>query len=913
VAAGAVTPPEGFVLEGEPPPAAAQGGAGAAPVAPAGFVLEAAPSPAGPVSEAVRAKIAGPLGRKTAQAAAEIARQMDPGVDYSGVADPFIRAQYSFLDTPEEKTKFLRDKYGAENVSQDSFGRDVVTIRGRQIAFLPRGGKDSGKEGSASSAWGDVAGEVLPTAGMVGGAILAAPANILTGPVPVASIVGSGIGGAVGKSGNKLVKQAMGANLQSSEETAKDIVTEVPKGMAAEGVARAVNLLGRSALGPFRPDAIFGPWSESAKARWGEQMEAVDAAREMGLKPKIGTVAPAAGLTQRVQNAGFRLFGDDLAFKNRPILEATAEALSGGRATPMGPQETDALNHAIVRRVDAAISDAEAQASTAISDAEQALGAKMDAIGQRVGAPQAGLSAQVSKDIGAAKDVFQERASRLYAPIDALAGKPVVPTEGIKEEMRKIISEGPKKADGTPALASDTIKKFAADIEQLAPHASFQEMQIMRSTFADRSALDALNAGLSQGQAKRLWLASDKAFDDAISNLSGPNAQAAVNALRRADRFYAAGMKRFSNLNVEALYKDATERGAVSADNVANYIAQPGMAEKFSKIAKTLSPQTLSNVGAVRWQEMVSQARDPVSGDISGRRLVRIFDDMGPVLDKLYGGTEAERMRKAASQFAALGGHIEALPAASGEPLDAAIRSAVEKQAETDAFMKRNFVQALRSEGPMSLKAAQWLTEPDNRLLLRQALSEIGPGTPEGQGLKEYLARKIFSSMQVGASRGAERHGSFELMGEPLQRELNRYGRPYLNEVFGQGWTEEAYKFAHAAEVATRKNPVDSGGLAAATVGLHWIRNLGEVMRYLTVGELLQSESMMTYLSRGVQNEGANFLARWMGQITRATTAAGAEHLPKQAAEETRGYHNRLNRAVSDSQLERAANGAFGR
>src|SRR5258708_29930367 len=124
---------------------------------------------------AIVARQAGALGRKAASATADTLKQMDSDVDYSGVTGAGLRAEYGFMDTPEEKQAYLKKHFGAENVSQDSFGRDVVTINGQKVAFLPRGGREEGKKGSAKASWADVASDVAPAAGMTaGGARVAA-------------------------------------------------------------------------------------------------------------------------------------------------------------------------------------------------------------------------------------------------------------------------------------------------------------------------------------------------------------------------------------------------------------------------------------------------------------------------------------------------------------------------------------------------------------------------------------------------------------------------------------------------------------------------------------------------------------------------------------------------------------------
>lgn len=887
---------------------------------PDGFVLDqpqnTAPEQKGPVSEQLRARVAGPLGRKTAQAASDTLRQMDEGVDYSGVAAPSLRAQYGFLDTPEEKQAFLSEHFGKENVSTDSFGRDVVTINGQKVAFLPRGGKDQGKEGRLGSAWADVASDALPVAGMTAGSVIGAPGG------PLGSMTGSGLGGAVGKAGNKLVKQAMGMNRQSSEDTAKDIVMEVPKGAVAQGAAEVLGLAGRSLVrGPFREGSIFGPITKRGKESFGKAQEGVEEARELGLKPKVGTYSPNASFTQRVQNAGFRIFGDDTVGKNRPIIEREAKKLTGGELKNT-PQGTESINQTVSGKIDSIVSTAERAASDAEKAASEHLKAAEGAITSTVGIPKGNLGARVAEDIQGARQAFADKASELYAPLDAYAGKPIVPTSGLKAMMQKILGEGPSTAGANPApvFASDAIKKFAGEIEKLPETITFQQMQVVRSILRDRSAVEALNAGLSERQAARLSSSADSAFDSAANSVTkeaktgntfasatdiiqkqagAQNVENAVRALRRADKFYAAGMKRFNDLQVEAMVKDATRSGFVEPEKVASRIAQPGMGDKLRRIAKVLSPETLGQVGAAKWKQMLSESTSPLTGNVSGRMLADRLKKMGSTLETLYGKEEAGRMASYAEELAALNGEIPA-NALEKANLSEVVRGAILAKEASNEVMSRGFVNALKSDGPQSLTAAQWLTEPEHRLPMRQAMAAFGPQSMEVKQLKEYLARRIFSSMEVEAKRGAEHHGTTEIMGEPLQKELNRYGRPYLEEVFGKDWTEAAYKLARQAEVATRKNPSDSGGIAAAAVGLHPLRHLGEIARYFTAGELLSTEPMITYLSKGFGGKGMDTIQSAAGVATTAGAAYEAEEMPKRSADRVRGMEEHAKRVFKD-------------
>src|SRR5260221_11285792 len=292
---------------------------------------------------------------------------------------------------------------------------------------------------------------------------------------------------------------------------------EFPVGAGAQTLGEVGALVGRSLLrGPFREGSIFGPLTERSKEVFRKGQIDVAESRELGLKPKVGTYSPNASFTQRVQNAGFRLFGDDLTLKNRPILTGEAGKLTG---CPLSnaPAQNEAINRSVSARTDSLVKTATDAANAAQTQAEALLKATEDSISATQGPTSANLGASVSNDVRLSKTAFRLKAAELYAPVDALAGKPVVPFAGLKDTMKTILEEGPQTLEGQPLFASETIKKFAADIEAMPDYVTFQQMQVARTMLRDRAELEALNVGLSERQAARLAKAADDAFEEAAS------------------------------------------------------------------------------------------------------------------------------------------------------------------------------------------------------------------------------------------------------------------------------------------------------------------------------------------------------------------------------------------------------------
>jgi hypothetical protein len=836
-----------------------------------------------PPSDAVIGKQAGELGRKAKASASAEARRIlgmrDPDVDYTGIQDAGAQAKYSLISKPEDRTTFLQQRYGAENITKDSFGRDVVKRGDKKISFVPEEGENIGSQ------WAGLAGQAAPVTGMIAGGVVGAPLGPLGGMTFAAG------GGGAGEAFNQLLARSLGLpQTQSSEEAAKQVVTQgmVP-GALGEGAGRLLGYAGRSILAPYQPGSIFGPWSANVP-RFGEQMAEVEAARSYGLRPHIGTASPNARLVMRAQAMGNRVFGDELPQMNRPILEREASALTesgAGGTVPERLRSPEELSRTVSSRATAIAEATEQQAAIARQNAEQLIKQSQEKISKAVGEPRGDLSARVEADIRAERTQFGENASALYKPVDDFASGPVVPTAQIKQTLKSILDEmPPTKSGDVSVLVPENLKTFAKGINDLPDMVTFQQMQAIRHKFYSKAEVSALNAGLSDRQAAQLAKAADRSFDDAAATfkatsgaVSGPGKEisAAVVALRKADAFYKDGIAKFDDLAVQALVKDARNTGFIEPEKVARFIARPGEVDKLLRVKSLVKPETFAEVGKETWSQTLRDSVSPITGEVDGKVLARKLNDLSKnhTLDVLF-GENAPRMRQLANQFAALDGKAPVDVLSQGD-----IRSSIEKalhaQAASDAAMKTGWIKSVRADGPESLQAAEWLTRPGNRLELRTAITQLGPDSPTASALREYLARRIFVTMEQPATRGAEKYAATELMGEPLLKELNRYGKPYLEDVFGKQWTDSAYKFANAAEVATRKNPTDSGGIIASMLGIHPLHYVGTLARLFVGGELLSSNPVITYMSRGLaRGETAQFLKDMAMLGTRTITAQQA-------------------------------------
>src|SRR5258706_6803896 len=190
-------------------------------------------TPKGPawLSDPVEANPRGQLGalaEKSEAAVASAVAQKDVGVDYSGMNEPIAQAAYLIIAKPEDRTAYLKERYGPGNVSQDSFGRDVVKVGDKKVAFKSRNEATPFMQGM-----GEHAGDVLPMLGMAAGGIAGATAS-----APVlgsTAIPRAALGDGSRLAQNSLTENALGLpSSQGSPEVARDVIGGAAQGAGAE-------------------------------------------------------------------------------------------------------------------------------------------------------------------------------------------------------------------------------------------------------------------------------------------------------------------------------------------------------------------------------------------------------------------------------------------------------------------------------------------------------------------------------------------------------------------------------------------------------------------------------------------------------------------------------------------------------
>lgn len=107
--------------------------------------------------------------------------------------------------------------------------------------------------------------------------------------------------------------------------------------------------------------------------------------------------------------------------------------------------------------------------------------------------------------------------------------------------------------------------------------------------------------------------------------------------------------------------------------------------------------------------------------------------------------------------------------------------------------------------------------------------------------------------------------------GKAFRDGLDKYGRAVLEEVHGKEWVDQAYKYANALMLAEKTMKL-SGGIVAANVALHPVRNLPKLLWLRAVAHIVEQPGTFKYLTEGIQfgprtEKFANALTKFASQV----------------------------------------------
>lgn len=386
----------------------------------------------------------------------------------------------------------------------------------------------------------------------------------------------------LGAGGGQFIDDMLDAASGENLESNREVVARAGKTFFAGAAAEGTFGLARAAGGK-----LLAP---EAKRMTAQTQGLVSEAKTIGAQPNVSQItdAPILGRMQAMMN---RIFGNELQVKNSQALFREANKLKE-RAGPR-----------ILRKAD---------------------------IGERV-----------SASIVATRRKFSNQAKQLYDKVDELSGgQPIVPTNTLKLQARQIIDEVPKTTQGKPTFIPKELTDQLDDITNLPPNITTSQMQVIRGKLFDNMQTPDLLPGIDSRTSRRLFEAAGQGFDD-VATSGNPKVAA---ALKRAQTFYAKGIKKFDDRIISRITRAEGKPGAIDPDEVADIIFKKGNPNRIRKVKAVMNQkdwqlvrrQSMENI----LKKMVRRGDDPRVKLFDGKALLTTLDDFErETLDEMFGKT----------------------------------------------------------------------------------------------------------------------------------------------------------------------------------------------------------------------------------------------------------------------------------
>ena len=518
-----------------------------------------------------------------------VSEYKEPGVDYNTGVDSvggFSRFTFGRMDNDAERANYLRTVVGDEGYRQDQLGRFILTKEGRETLGLGEGRELAVDEEGFS--FNDVkeffGATALPIAAGVGASLMASG----VGFIPGALIVGAATAG--GKLLDEGIEAAQGLQMQSAGEIARDTAFEGVFGAAGEGVGRGISkIFGR---------IIKGPGGEANEALRAQAREIIN----KGYRPTIAgatdeSFRPILNRLQAVYEG---------VFPNKKAADINlATVIDDLRA--LGLKDETAINNLdeIVKRdIDNFYATSDESLARAQRNMDDAVKNEIDQVMKALEDGRV-VPKDLNDMIRQRKAVFDEDIDRLYTKVtETLRGQKIVPTAGIKAALKELEQNSVADVGST---------KFAAQIRGLDDFATAQEVGRIRTGLTDASYNPALLNDVNVGALGTLKGAVNQAFDEAEISLAqmknlGPtpagatvtlpegfslkgvsfeDASNALNLLSRTNKFYRNGVKRFDNVTVQSIVKQA-QNGQMNMKFLFDKIVQEDNPEAFRQLMKAI-------------------------------------------------------------------------------------------------------------------------------------------------------------------------------------------------------------------------------------------------------------------------------------------------------------------------------------
>jgi len=813
----------------------------------------------------------------------------DEGVDYtSGVPSWGLRADLSRMDNDEERAKYLTEKVGENNWDRDSSGRYLLWKEGLESLGLP-GDMPTVIDETTFSKYdlADFRGELPAVLGAVGGGI----ASTGVGALPGIGLVALGAMGAKGY--DEAADAARGQNLQSPDDVAGDLLGVGVESAVGEGLFRGARSGMRYAMAPGMTRAPSGGFAERMKKRLldapveprqkvpPKRQELTENALEMGAVPSIYQ-ASERSLTGRAQSMIETVFGPN-SYRTAGNVEAIINRAEELSAKVPGPSGGGRPAKVVLQRK---VANARDSADAALQNVEKQ--AKVNIAKARLAVAKNGPEADEA--IIAAKKTFDDQMNKAYGSIDNLVGgAEIVSSAPIKNMAREILKGFPKTKDGGRAFISPETRKQLSEIINLADNMTFGQAQRARTMLREAAENPNILNNISTRDLTRLKMSVDEALDPSADFMT--TGQKLVIDARGLPRLETIGIPHEAGTEAARLLKLTGERyrdGIMLFDDdlVRRIARDPSLAGSIgpAKVAETVArsePSVIQNlkkvVGDDSWGKILDNHLEGLyndasqtNGSLNAVSMLNKIRTMGPRFNAMY-GAQAKEVRELVREAAAKNADINLEGLNKASDMTIALKEAVARRNTLDQMLGDNaqFIKKVESGSLTSDQVADFAFrsgKAQNPELLRSVKTTLGESSPQWQAIQKRAMGNLLKRMEKESDDAV----NTLLNGAGLDDAITAYGRDNLNVMFGRDLAGELVDFAKTVKFLTSRNTL-SGGIVAANIALHPVKNIGKLAWMNVLGRIFNSKGAIKYFTEGLKapktRAGADSMSRAVSQF----------------------------------------------
>ena len=829
----------------------------------------------------------------------------EPDVDYDKGVDNFLfRAGLSAMDTDDERNRYLTNTLGGEGFHRDEAGRYIADTGGlERLGITSDRGRAIDEFGvSKYDMSADWAGAVPAALGAIGAGMFVASGSLAA--IPGAAIVAAGAG--AGKLIGELGEAAVGANLQSAGEVAKDVATEAAYGAGGELACRPVAAAARFIMGPNawrRPlqrtgvgfknavkDRLTGKIAKEPIVNIEPERRALmKVIQSEGGTPAIYQVSPSK-LIGRLQSTIHLILGNPLEAINYEMLERTggrliAQAGVGGSvARGTGAKEAG-------QGFRQALKGVQQEVDEAMKALDDIVAKEVDTLHDII--PKSGSTKEIDEIIRTAKGKFDKYYSDAYGAIDELLeGKPIVFTSGLKMRAAAIFEDLPKT--GGTSNVKQALKEVQGILD-LPDVMTFRQMYQQRIAIREALGARELVGTMNSYKLSQLYKGMDDLFDDVIpsivertsmatmpvvrtgfvraegaSTIAGqtipvvtPNLKG-IKALKTAQMLgkgYRSSIRRFDRSLVKRLAKQLEEEGSLAPSQVARAVLNSRDVSSIKALRQLVNSQSEGAWNTVQervLRDLTQGLVDSATGKMNPHHLHRVLTRMGDdVLREIF-VTRAPTLKRVAKDMASLGGKptLKQLKKVEGEgPILEGLQRYLRTQRNADKILKNGFIEKVRKGEVDDGDIVKMLLQPANKNLIKHVKKVLGRDSKEWANIKTGLMDEIIQSMYVAGDDPIQQ----VIRGDKLVSLLENFTNKWTNtapleDIFGKELTASLKEFSEVSLLLTRKKIAMSGGILAASIALHPIRNLPRLMMFRGLRRMFLTDGTLKMYTEGLLN-----------------------------------------------------------